>query len=96
MPKELKKSKKDFWLRRTPCWELMQCAEAICNGCPACIYREYPCWEIEGTYCKWDSWGSLGKDTSICKVCKVYLKFGKGQSIQLKLFGRGIKLLFKP
>lgn len=86
----------DFWAGKTPCWEMMRCPESIQADCPAPRQRQYPCWEIEGTYCKWNGWGALGRDTSICLICEVYLTYGKGQRIELKLWGQGIKLLINP
>lgn len=86
-------SPKDFWKRKTPCWEITRCPESIRADCPAYSHRQYACWEIEGTYCKWDEWGALGRDTSVCLICEVYIRWGKGKRIELKLLGQGIKLL---
>ncbi len=83
----------DFWRGKTPCWEMCRCPESIHAACPAYRHRQYPCWEIEGTYCKWDEWGTLGRDTSVCLICEVYLRWGEGKLIELKLRGQGIKLL---
>lgn len=88
-------SQEDFWRGKTPCWELARCPNPILNDCPAYRYRQYPCWEIEGTYCKWGEWGTLGQDTSTCLICQVYLRYGEGQRIKLKLQRRGIRLLIK-
>ena len=88
-------SKEDFWRGKTPCWELACCPDSIAKECPAYCYRQYPCWQIEGTYCKWGEWGTLGQDTSICVICQVYQRYGEGQRIKLKLRGRGIRLLIK-
>jgi hypothetical protein len=82
-----------YWERRTPCWEMMKCPEPIHSDCPAYRNRGYPCWEIEGTYCKWNEWGANGRDTSLCLKCEVYVKYGEGQHIVLKLRGVGLKLL---
>ena len=89
-------STKDFWQGKVSCWELTCCPEPIHKECPAYRYRQYPCWEIEGTYCKWDKRESLGRDTSPCLICNVYLSYGKGQSIKLKLWGQGIKVRINP
>lgn len=83
----------DFWRDKTPCWEMIGCPQSILADCPAPRHRQYPCWEIEGTYCKWDGWGTLGIDTSICLICEVYLRWGEGKPIKLKLRGQGIRLL---
>ncbi|MCX8125920.1 MAG: hypothetical protein N3E40_02075, partial [Dehalococcoidia bacterium] len=80
----------NFWAGKQPCWEMCQCPEVIKEECPASKYTSYPCWEIEGTYCKLDRNGTNGRDTSICKVCRVYKRWGDSRPIQLKLFGRGI------
>lgn len=80
----------DYWAGRQPCWEKCHCLEMIKAECPATIYQFLPCWEIEGTYCKLDDHGACGSDTSIGEVCRVYKKYGKGESIKLKLRGKGI------
>ena len=79
-----------FWADKQPCWEQCHCPEMIKQECPASKYQFLPCWEIEGTYCKLDDKGATGKDTSICEMCQVYKKYGNGQPIRLKLFGRGL------
>jgi hypothetical protein len=79
-----------FWADKQPCWEKCHCPEMIKQECPASRYQFLPCWEIEGTYCKLDDKGATGKDTSICEMCQVYKKYGNGQPIRLKLFGRGL------
>jgi hypothetical protein len=79
-----------FWQGKKPCWEMCQCPEMIRSECPAPKYQSLPCWEIEGTYCKLDDYGSGGNDISICQVCRVYKKWGGARPIQIKLFGRGI------
>jgi len=83
----------DYWELKTPCWEMTKCPEPIYTTCPAYQHRSYPCWEIEGTYCKWNDWGSNGRDTSLCPKCDVYPKWGHGGNIELKLQGAGMKLL---
>lgn len=85
----------DFWNNKSACWEMTHCPEDVRNDCPAYYHRQYPCWEIEGTYCKWVEWGTLGLDTETCLVCTVYLTYGKGTPIRLSLRGKGIKLLVK-
>jgi hypothetical protein len=85
----------DFWSGKTPCWEMTKCPEPIHSGCPAYHHRSYPCWEIEGTYCKWNEWGGNGRDISICLKCEVYLTWGEGRRIELRLLGHGIKLLIE-
>ena len=79
-----------FWEGKTPCWEMFRCPEAVRSECPAFNYRSLPCWEIEGTYCKLDDYGATGQDTSVCEVCRVYKKWGHGEPIEIKLFGKGI------
>jgi len=85
----------DFWDNKIPCWEMTCCPEAIHNDCASHSIRKYPCWEVEGTYCKWSDWSSLGIDTEICLICRVYLTYSNGGPIRLKLRGRGIKLMVK-
>ena len=82
-----------FWEGRVPCWKMLRCPRPLRDLCPAFKHLEFPCWEIEGTYCKWSEWGTLGRDTSTCLICQVYLRYGKGQQIELKLQGLGIKLI---
>jgi hypothetical protein len=84
------KKEVSFWTGKTPCWEMAHCPAMIREECPATRYPFLPCWQIEGTYCKLDDYGATGTDTSICEICRVYKKWGKGEPIQLKLFGRGI------
>jgi hypothetical protein len=82
--------KTNFWSGKSPCWEMCHCPAMIREECPAPKYQFIPCWQIEGTYCKLDDYGESGADTSICEVCRVYKKYGNYESIELKLFGRGI------
>jgi len=78
-----------FWEGKTPCWEMFRCPEAMKNECPAFKYRSLPCWQIEGTYCKLYDYGSKGDGTDICQVCRVYKRWGHGEPIDIKLFGKG-------
>ena len=80
----------EFWAGKTPCWEMCQCPQMIQQECPAPKYKSLPCWEIEGTYCKLDDYGTTGRDTSICELCRVYKRYGGGKPIELKLLGKGI------
>ena len=86
---------KGFWEGKRPCWEMCQCPEMIRSECPALKYQGFPCWEIEGTYCKLDDYGASGRDTSICEVCRVYKRWGENKPIELRLFGKGIDTSFK-
>jgi len=78
-----------FWEGKTPCWEMFRCPEAMRNECPAFKYRTLPCWQIEGTYCKLLDYGQRGDGTDICQVCRVYKRWGHGEPIELKLYGKG-------
>jgi len=84
-----------FWTGKAPCWEMCHCPAMIRAECPATKYPFLPCWEIEGTYCKLDDYGATGTDTSICEICRVYKRWGNGEPIQLRLFGRGIDTSLK-
>lgn len=84
-----------FWEGKTPCWEISRCPEAIKNECPAFKYRALPCWQIAGTYGKLRDYGQRGDNTDICQACRVYRRYGNGEPIQLKLFGKGIDTLLK-
>ena len=78
-----------FWEGKTPCWEMFRCPEQVRNECPAHNYRSSPCWEIEGTYCKRFDSEMKGQGTQVCEVCRVYKRWGQGEPIQIKLFGKG-------
>ena len=82
--------KYNFWSGKSPCWELCNCPDVIKNECPVTQFQFLPCWEVEGTYCKLDDMGSSGKDTTMCQTCRVYKKYGNGEPVRLKLFGKGI------
>jgi len=87
--KALAESGGGFWEGKTPCWEMFRCPEAIRVECPAFIYRNLPCWEIEGTYSKLHGGGQKGHDTDICRNCRVYKRWGQGEPIEIKLHGQG-------
>jgi len=78
-----------FWEDKTPCWEMFRCPEAMRKECPAFKYRTLPCWQIEGTYCKLLDYGQKGNGTDICRVCRVYKRWGHGEPIEIKLHGKG-------
>ena len=79
-----------FWEQKTACWEMCHCPELIRNDCPAFEDQSVACWAIEGTYCKLRDYGTKGDDTSICEVCRVHKRWGAGEPIELKVFGKGI------
>ena len=80
----------NFWEGKTPCWQMCHCPAEIRETCPAYRNQFLPCWEIEGTYCKLSDDGTKGEDTSICRLCRVYRRWGGGSPIQINLSGRGI------
>jgi len=80
----------DFWHDKIPCWEMCHCPEEIKSQCPAPKYPFLPCWETEGTYLKLNDDGDKGDDISICRVCRVYKRYGEGELIEIKLRGRGL------
>lgn len=84
-----------LWEGKRPCWEMCQCPEMIRSECPAPKYQSFPCWEIEGTYCKLDDYGASGRDTSICQVCRVYKRWGENKPIKIRHFGKGIDTSFR-
>jgi hypothetical protein len=84
------KTEMGYWEGRTSCWQMNSCPSYIRNECPAYKLRSGPCWEMEGTYCKLNDFGSTGVDTSICQICRVYKAYGNDEPIEIKLFGRGI------
>ena len=79
-----------FWDSKKPCWEMCRCPESIKDQCPAHKYPFLPCWEIEGTYLKLSDDGSKGDDINICRICRVYRKYGQNKPIRIKLYGKGI------
>lgn len=78
-----------YWEGKTSCWEMFRCPDAIKNECPAFKDRSIPCWQMEGTYCKLSDNGKKGDSTDICQYCRVYKRWGNGEPIELKLFGKG-------
>ncbi len=78
-----------FWKGKTPCWEMLRCPEAIRNECPAYKHQGLPCWQIEGTYSKLHGGGQKGCNTDICRVCRVYKRWGQDEPIEIKLFDKG-------
>jgi hypothetical protein len=78
-----------FWEGKTPCWEMFRCPEAVRNECPAFLYRTLPCWQIEGTYSKLHDYGKRGDGTEICQNCRVYKRWGQGEPVAIKLYGKG-------
>ena len=79
-----------FWTDKKPCWEMCHCPEDIKQQCPAPKYPFVACWELEGTYLKLSDNGDRGDDINICKVCRVYKRYGEGNPIKIKLRGRGL------
>ena len=78
-----------FWKGKTPCWEMLRCPETIRNECPAFKHQGLPCWQIEGTYSKLHGGAQKGCNTDICRVCRVYKRWGQNEPIEIKLFGKG-------
>ena len=78
-----------FWTGKMPCWEMFRCPQEVRDECPAFKYRGSPCWETEGTYCKLFDYGMKGDGTEIGESCRVYKKWGSGEPIQIKLYGKG-------
>ena len=91
----LDKTRANFWMDKTPCWEMCNCPKMIQEECPTPKYQFLPCWEIEGTYCKLDDYGTSGTDIKICETCQVYKKWGNSEPIHLKLLGKGINTSLK-
>jgi len=78
-----------FWEEKTPCWEMLRCPEEIKNECPAFKHQGLPCWQIEGTYSKLHDNAQRGCNTDICRVCRVYKRWGQDEPIEIKLVGKG-------
>jgi hypothetical protein len=83
-------SYQDFWVGKTPCWEMFRCPEELKRECPAFNNRSVPCWEVEGTYCKLFDYGTKGDGTDICQHCRVYKRWGNSGPIEIKVRGKGI------
>jgi len=81
-----KELRRNFWFGKTACWDINHCPDSVKNECPAPKYPSLPCWQIEGTYCKLDERNASGLDTSICKLCPVYKKYGGRRPLKIKLF----------
>ena len=81
-----------FWEGKSPCWQMSHCPPQIYEECPAYRNTAFPCWEVEGTYCKLTMEGghARGRDTAICQVCRVYKKYSAGKTIEIRLTGLGI------
>jgi len=82
-----------FWEGKVPCWEMLRCPEKIRDECPAFRHQGLPCWQIEGTYSKLHGGGQKGCNTDICRVCRVYKRWGQGEPIEIKLFDKGFNAL---
>lgn len=83
-----------FWEGKTSCWEMCTCPPTLRKECPAFKNRNLPCWEVEGTYCKLDDYGATGRDTGICRVCRVYKRWGENKNLEIKLCGQGFTPTF--
>jgi hypothetical protein len=83
-----------YWQDKTPCWTMNSCPAIIRQECPSHRIHSHPCWEMEGTYCKFNDHDLPGRDTSICNVCRVYKVYGGNQKIEIKLFSHGIGPVF--
>jgi methyl-accepting chemotaxis protein len=73
---------KEFWEGKIPCWVIRKC-EGKAGGAPDCVVyknQKVPCWKLRGTICK----GEKGDDISVCRICKVYKEYGKGEDIKLE------------
>ena len=78
----------DFWKGKTPCWEMFRCPEELKQECPAYNNRSFPCWKVEGTYCKLFDYGAKGDGTDICQHCRIYKRYGQNEPIEIKLRGK--------
>lgn len=69
-----------YWQGKTPCWEMLHCPETIREQCPVFRKENMPGWEIGGLYCQlFDSRGGIGNFTDVCRLCRVYRKWGHGE-----------------
>ncbi|OGO04900.1 MAG: hypothetical protein A2Y91_05045 [Chloroflexi bacterium RBG_13_54_8] len=73
-----------FWEGKTPCWEMCHCRASIRNECPAFKCQLLPCWTVRGTYCKLRDYDTEGEDISICRVCRVYRRWGADEPLEIK------------
>ena len=87
----------NFWQDKTPCWELCHCPEVIKSKCPVSKYILLPCWEIEGTFLKLGGCDDIdkGNNVSICRVCRIYKRYGEGKPIEIKLRGKGLDTYYR-
>jgi len=84
-----------FWEAKTPCWEMLRCPEEIRDECPAFKHQDMPCWQIEGTYTKLCEGGRKGNNTDVCRVCRVYKRWGQNEPVEIKLHGKGFDQALK-
>jgi len=84
-----------FWEAKTPCWEMLRCPEEIRDECPAFKHQDVPCWQIEGTYTKLCEGGRKGNNTDVCRVCRVYKRWGQNEPVEIKLHGKGFNRALK-
>jgi hypothetical protein len=59
-----------FWLDKSPCWKILDCADEIACRCVAHRKPERPCWDHPDTLCK--EVLELPLECKDCKVFKLY------------------------
>jgi len=67
-----------FWEGKSPCWELTHCEAGIRSECPAYADQARACWETPGTYCQLEAFDGTGDEATVCRVCRVYGRYGAG------------------
>jgi two-component system alkaline phosphatase synthesis response regulator PhoP len=70
-----------FWEGKSPCWELTHCEAGVRNECPAYADQAQACWRTPGTYCQLEAFDGVGDETGICRVCRVYSRYGAGEPL---------------
>ncbi|HLE41368.1 MAG TPA: methyl-accepting chemotaxis protein, partial [Nitrospirota bacterium] len=54
------------------CWDIMKCADAVRQKCPAYTSNDNRCWLISGTWCKGVQQGDVRLKLRNCMACKAF------------------------
>ena len=68
-----------YWQGKTPCWEMLHCPETMRKQCPVFQHLTTPGWEVGGLYCQLFDSRQMGVFTDVCRLCRVYKKWGRGE-----------------
>ncbi len=65
-----------YWMNKQPCWEIKNCGFEKKENCTAFYNQTLPCWTVGGR-----RGDQKFHDIEQCRICQVYLKYGKGRPI---------------